>query len=464
MDFRKEVKAYEQAFIDDLRQLIQIDSTRDESTKSEQAPFGQGCRQALDTFLAMAKRDGFKVKDVDGYAGVAEYGDQAETFGLLGHLDIVPIGEDWTKPALDLTLSDGYAFGRGVIDDKGPALAAYYAMRMIKDLNLPLNRRLMFIAGCDEESGMECMDYYVQHGEIPQMGFVPDADFPVIFAEKGGLHVELSSSKPTKILAMDAGTRPNIVIGKAECELASLSEQEEAMFHFYVKANGLEGQVKRGQTVTLHIDGTFAHAAWPFKGVNAALHLLNFVGSCLSDELAKDLYEGLKDWMGQPLGIAQEGVHMGYLTMSVGRVIIKDGQTYALLDIRYPNDTTGQEVCDKIAAYFKDKDVQATLASDSAPLFVDPNSELVQTLLSVYQKYTGDTFSQPLAIGGGTYARKFENFVSFGPEKPVQVKRSEQFLGGPHQRDESVWLEDLFEAIAIYAEAIVRLCSDHANA
>lgn len=123
-------------------------------------------------------------KDIDGYAGVIEYGEGEDTLGILGHLDIVPLGEDWTKDPLKVTVNDGYVFGRGVMDDKGPTLAAYYALKLVKELNIPLKKRVMLITGCDEESGMECMDYYVKYAEIPKMGFVPDSDFLLFMGKK----------------------------------------------------------------------------------------------------------------------------------------------------------------------------------------------------------------------------------------------------------------------------------------
>lgn len=140
MDFNTEVLKYKDDFLKDLNTLVSYESVRDESTKAENAPFGKNCRDVLDAMLDMAKRDGFETKDIDGYAGVVEYGQGEETFGVLGHLDIVPLGEGWTKDPLKVTLENGYIFGRGVMDDKGPALAGYYALKMIRDLNIPLKK------------------------------------------------------------------------------------------------------------------------------------------------------------------------------------------------------------------------------------------------------------------------------------------------------------------------------------
>lgn len=462
MNFKELAKSYQDAYLKDLNTLVEIESIRDLSTKTENAPFGKNCRIALDAMLDMAKKDGFQTKDIDGYAGVIEYGQQEETLGVLGHLDIVPIGDDWTKDPLKVTVNDGYVFGRGVMDDKGPTLAAYYALKMIRDLNIPLKKRVMLIAGCDEESGMECMDYYVKHAEIPQMGFVPDANFPVVYGEKGGLHVNLDSHDETVIVKMQAGTRPNIVIGKADCYVKEVSDSQKDLFNFYCQTHGLQGSISlEDGLVKFHMDGVFAHAAMPFNGINAAVHMLNFIGVAYDDQLSKDLYHLLQDWQGKPVGIQIDGMYMSFLTMSTGILSMENGNTHILVDIRYPNDID----TDWIMSHFEQacnelkSDIKASVESDMKPLFVDPETKLVKDLMSVYRKYTGDTFSCPITLGGGTYARKFENFVSYGPELPNEVFDTDQFVGGCHQRDEGIILDNLIQAIAIYAEAIVTLCS-----
>jgi succinyl-diaminopimelate desuccinylase len=46
-----------------------------------------------------------------------------------------------------------------VNDDKGPTMAAFYAMRVIKEMNVPLNKKIRLILGTDEESGISCFKY-----------------------------------------------------------------------------------------------------------------------------------------------------------------------------------------------------------------------------------------------------------------------------------------------------------------
>lgn len=461
MDFRKLANEYTEAYLKDLNSLVSIESVRDKEHAADGMPFGPACRKALDTMLEIGQRDGFRTKNIDGYAGVIELGDGDESVGVLGHLDVVPLGDGWTKDPLKVTVDDGYVFGRGVLDDKGPVMAAYYAMKLLKEHNIPLKRKVMLIAGTDEESGMECMDYYKEHGEIPDLGFTPDADFPVIYAEKGHVHLRLLSEAPTVIKEFEGGLRPNIVIGQADALISSQDPKKE-LFAFYLKTNGLKGSMEETpEGIRIHMEGTPAHAAMPYNGVNAGTHLLNFIGEAYDDQLSRDLYTLTKDWKGSPEKIDVDGVYMGFLTMNPGIITFKDGKADVLIDIRYPNDTTPEKILAGFEEACKElsSPVEAVLESTTEPLFVDPDSKLVSDLMASYRKYTKDDFTPAIAIGGGTYAKKFDNFVAFGPEKPAEVKTTDAFVGGCHQRDEGIKLDDLIEAIAIYADAIASLAS-----
>ena len=167
MDYKKEAVQRKDEIISDLRAMVNIKSILDESTSEENAPFGKDVRRALDRFIEMAERDGFKAVDVDGYAGYIEYGEGEECVGVLGHLDVVPLGENWDFDPLGCEEKDGYLFGRGTSDDKGPTMAAYHALKILKDNNVKLDRRVRLIVGCDEEAGFRCMEYYKQHEVIP---------------------------------------------------------------------------------------------------------------------------------------------------------------------------------------------------------------------------------------------------------------------------------------------------------
>lgn len=463
MDFYTIMNEYKEAFLSDLKGLIAIPSLEDFSTAKEHAPFGTEVRNALDYMLDLGRKEGFVVKDLDGYAGTIEYGEGKESIGVLGHLDIVPFGEGWTNAPTDMVERDGYILGRGVLDDKGPTMAAFYALKALKDHNIKLDKKIILILGTNEETGMKCMDYYAKHGEIPTCGFTPDADFPVIYGEKGHINPVLVSDKTTVIKKLVAGERPNIVIGKAQATLPKLTDKQKDEFHYYLQVEKLTGQIiDAGEDDIIEIEGKYFHAAMAYNGVNAAVHILNYVGASFHDELAASFANILMDWKGTGLGIAMEGAYMGFLTMNVGIVSIENNHSEITLDIRYPNDTTGKEleqrIIDSLPASITCKPVE-----DSKPLFVDPNSTIVKTLMHAYQAYTKDLFSPAKTIGGGTYARKFENFVAFGPEFPDR-ETPNFFVGGPHEKDEGIKVNDLLKAGAIYAQALQDLAKEDSHA
>ena len=234
IDFKQLAQAYEQEMVQDLMDLIAFPSLTDESSIAKDAPFGQPLKETLDWFLNLCGKYGFDIDNVDGYEVVASYGKQSSSLGMLGHLDVVPVGEGWSKDPFKAVIENGVMFGRGTGDDKGPTIAALYAMRILKDLNLPLKHQLQLIVGVDEETGMRCMDYFTKHRPSPDFGFVPDAYFPLIYGEKGIANLLLMSPLPTIIESFHAGERPNIVIGKANFKVKVKHNQEA--FEWYQKA------------------------------------------------------------------------------------------------------------------------------------------------------------------------------------------------------------------------------------
>ena len=175
-------------FIENLQGLIKIPSVHSESSVPNE-PFGSNTVKALEYVLDLGKKLGFKTKNIDGYCGYIEFGEGTELIGIVGHLDVVPEGENWTYPPFDARIEDNKIYGRGAIDDKGPVMASLYAMKSVMDYcsenNISINKRVRLILGLNEERDWKCINYYKEHEEIPSIGFSPDADFPCIYAEKG---------------------------------------------------------------------------------------------------------------------------------------------------------------------------------------------------------------------------------------------------------------------------------------
>jgi succinyl-diaminopimelate desuccinylase len=460
IDFKLLAQQYESEMVQDLTDLIAFPSLTDETTITKEAPFGQPLKETLDWFLNRCESQGFEVDNVDGYAGVASYGTQSSSIGLLGHLDVVPVGEGWTKDPFKAVIENGVIFGRGTGDDKGPTIAALYAMRILKDLNIPLKHQLQLIVGVDEETGMRCMDYFTKHRTIPDFGFVPDAYFPLIYGEKGIANIVLRSHTPTIIQSFHAGERPNIVIGKAKL-VVNTSHNQQAL-EWYQSAHRLQVDVNELSETSVEYTfyGDYTHASTPHKGINASYHAFNFVGSVYNDELALEAASLISDVMGRSLNIAFDGVHMGWLSTNCGIVSIDNNNTALTIDIRYPNDVNIDWIEERLSKRLSSTSFGYEIVAHKGPHFVDPSSTLVQTLHRVYKELSNDDFTPPLTMGGGTYARTMPNFVAYGMK--FITKPQLAHVGDAHQKDEGIEIEDLVLATAIYAKALYELAYENA--
>ena len=462
MDFLTLARNYQDQMIKDLQDLLAIASLSDEAHATETAPFGPKIREALDWMLNQGKNDGFETLDVDGYAGLISYGQQSQSIGMLGHLDIVPVGEGWSVDPFGGEVKDGYIFGRGSGDDKGPTIAAYYAMKIIRDLGIELNKKIMLIVGCDEETGMRCMKHYIEHAPIPDMGFVPDAYFPVIYGEKGILNVKLTGEKKTVIKRLHGGERPNIVLGK--CSVEVIGKPKEDDLRLFTRSHRIKASYKYLADSTVYtFEGKYSHASTPQQGQNAAVYALNFVAAAYQDEAAADLSRLLYSYHGTGLNIEFDGAHMRNLTMNLGIIHVEKNKFDLTLDIRYPNDVDF-DFCFNNISQTLSKDapwVKMDVIAHKEPLFVDPNSDLVKTLHDVYRQVSGDDFTPLKTMGGGTYSRTLPNFVAYGMAFPL--RKLPEFAGDAHQKDEAIEIESLVMATAIYAKALYKLAYENAK-
>lgn len=214
--FEEYVESIKDQIINSTCELIKIPSVNSPSSDAYK-PFGNACNDALEYVLGLAHSLGFRTKNVDGYCGYVEFGDGNELMGIIGHLDVVPEGENWTYPPFSATISNNKIYGRGAIDDKGPVIASLYAMKAVMD-NFKINKRVRLILGLNEEMDWKCINYYKEHEEIPSFGFSPDADFPCIYAEKALLNVHLTqdyfSNDKITINSIDYGNNAMNVVPK----------------------------------------------------------------------------------------------------------------------------------------------------------------------------------------------------------------------------------------------------------
>lgn len=454
IDFKALALKYKDQFIKDTQELLRINSeltTFDPNRVG--APFGEGNKEALEFMLNLAKRDGFKFENVDGYAGHIEYGDSKEYIGSIGHLDVVPAGTGWTYPAYGAEIHDNKIYARGAEDDKAPTMAVYYGMKILKELGVELKTRIKLILGLDEESGWKCVDYYFnKYPQVPIAGFIPDADFPLIYAEKGITMTIIRGQFNNDILyKVEGGLRANMVPESAKAHVKP-DLVIKHRFLDYLERNNFKGQAKlENDVLILETFGKSAHGSLPDDGVNA-LHILfealKFAG--VENELVNFATKYLTfDNLGKKLGVAYKDKEMGDLTVNFGLASSDNNQFELVLNLRYPNGVNyDKDVFEKIAnllpeGFGLDVDHHQKL------LYKDPNSTLIKTLMKVYQKHTND-MTPPISIGGGTFARATENVVAFGPhfiDKPTYI----------HQKDEFIDIDDLMKALAIYTESLYEL-------
>ncbi len=443
--------SYREEMMETVQKWVRIPSVKGDAAPG--APFGAEARKALDTAMEGCEKFGLKTQSVDGYAGHADRGEgnTRDALAILAHLDVVPVGDGWTREPFGGERADGKIFGRGTSDDKGPAVAALYAMRAVKEAGVPLRRKVRLILGCDEECGSSDMAYYKKATEMPRSGFSPDADYPVINIEKGGSHVRFVgelSPEGLQVLSMQVGERTNVIPGFASAlvegdeELAARAEKAGKELGFPVKATVGNG------AVILETTGMTGHAAFPSHGKNAIGQMLLLFKALGAQGALLELADAVgMTCHGENLGIAMRDDVSGELTGSLDIIRIENGRVEAVMDVRYPvlfHPGRMFELLNQRLQYLKAED-----AGTRPPHFVSDRTELVQELLEAYHEVTGGE-KRTIAIGGGTYAQSLEEGVAFGALFPGEVEMA-------HQADEYITEESLFQNARIFASAIVRL-------
>lgn len=455
------VKSYREDMIQSLEELVSIPSVINLENAREGAPFGLEIRSALDGLLKLAGELGFETRDYDGYAAAVDFGTEGKEVGILSHIDVVPPGNGWSKNPFVPEIVNGKMYGRGTIDDKGPLVASLYAMKAVKESGLPIRNHVRHIIGCDEETGHRCIKYYLTKEKGPDLGFSPDGMFSVIHAEKGILRFQIQTNRKlpdTKelcVIRIAGGTVVNAVPNIAEVWLGGPGEQlEEVQKEFQVKA--AEGSAKmEGDVLHLTFPGVSAHAMQPWLGENAILSMIRFLKEVpFGDRKTREYFQNLDTlfgdgWEGRNLGVACQDQLSGKLSMNLGILNVEGEKTELKVDVRCPVhidlDTVWKTICLTCEKYgFRPEYWQKR-----PPLYVPKDARLVQILLDVYEDVTGKR-EEAITIGGGTYCRDVENFVSFGPVFPGEPELA-------HEADEFIDLDQMVECARLYAQALYRL-------
>jgi len=460
------IDSWQGEMIDMLRGWVAVPSLASHKPDAEPGkPFGPECRRVLDIALEDAKRLGFEVDNVDGYAGAVQFGSGEKTMGMLCHLDVVPAGDGWTYPPFELTVADGKMIGRGTMDDKGPAVAALFAMRAVRDSGLKMKDGVRLILGCDEETGMQDMRYYAKHRQMPDYGFSPDAEFPVINIEKGGLSIKLNKrtggedGAQIPVYELYAGEAPNVVPGKAHAVvgLQNISFEELSTKCAEMCGDGVtqlnvtdlgDGKAK------IESIGRSAHASTPDLGINAAGMLLIALDKLGAGGGSKDAIHVLAEKIGlkgdgSGLGMAVADEESGALTSNLG-ILRYDGDEFiVMLDNRVPICGDPVMLLGNCTLAVAPAGLAVSTRGYRGPHHVPADSLIVQGLLAAYHEVT-DLPAYAFAIGGGTYSRMMPNTVAFGFNFPGDADPC-------HMPDESVEITKFVMSVKIFAHAIARL-------
>lgn len=447
------IQEHKNELIESVRESIRFPSV-EAAPAGEGAPFGIAVRDALVHALNLGEKFGFETTNLDGYAGCIDYGCGEEMLGVVCHVDVVPEGEGWNYAPYGAEIADGKIFGRGAMDDKGPAICAIYALAAIKNAGIPLRRRVRIILGTNEETGWGCMNHYRNVAEIPTLSFSPDADYPVVNSEKGIYHATLKCEAKTAI-RINGGTRANVVCGKVKAFVpVEISEVEKHVEMFLAKDFGVElNAVENGTEII--ITGLDAHGSMPEMGKNAmqaAFALLNALPLEGEDKrVISILHDRFKfDMHGESIGLDKQDAS-GRLTMNPGVIAWDDEGFEISIDVRYPISLDVEEVKTKLMAAVGEFNPVCVHEKQQDGHYIPADSELVSKLLDVYAERTGKR-EEPLAIGGGTYARAFPNAVAFGCEQPG--------ISGPvHMPNEFIGIDELMFNCCMIADAIMALAA-----
>jgi succinyl-diaminopimelate desuccinylase len=453
MDFSREAEKYREEFLRLLTEWISIESVFDEKSIEKSMPFGKGVNEALKWFIDLGNKNGFITKNVDGYAAHIEYGQGDEYVYAFGHCDVVPAVEGWKQDPYKLLKLGDKLIGRGVTDDKGPVLAAYLALKLLKENNLLPKRRIRVAAGGNEESGFRCIKHYFIKEPKPKYGFTPDAKFPVINGEMGAMVIKICGDIENKSLSVKGGqvhnTIPNFITIKGisiDKNIESLFQKEKTEIQYINKENIKDG---------FKLIGMGGHSSKPEKANNPIEKGFKLFNELLKENWAMELNSlfGGSNLHCELLGLNVKG-KCGNLKIVPTIIDIEKGRLQLTLSVRYPEVLENHEIADKIKKYcneHKMNNYDISCSGIKEPSYVDENSPLVKTLYNIYVKHTGDTVNKVRTTSAGTYAALMQNSVVFGGEFP------DGSSGNVHMTEEYGSLDAFIKSIGIYAEAFYEL-------
>ncbi len=425
-------------------------------------------RDALDCALGIAQKLGYQTSDDEGYVGIADIpGRGDKQLATICHVDVVPAGPGWNTDPFALERREGWLLGRGVIDDKGPAVLSLYAGAYLLKHGITPRYTFRALLGCDEEVGMSDVHHYLENHADPDFLFTPDAEFPVCNAEKGQFGATFVSPKIDggRIVSWSGSEASNAIPSQSICELAIAADELPAPIE---NADRLEITALDNGHAQIFAHGIGGHASMPEGTINAVGLIVAYLREAedafgarderlltpAEHEFVKFLAFVHADAYGRGLGIDATSPAFGPLTCNAGVIRVADGHIEQVIDVRFPDSTSADTIREQLDPLVGRFGVTCRVGRAKVPFSVSADDPAVKALIDTYNEFTGK-HAEPFAMGGGTYARNFARAVSFGPEETgLELP---EWGGQMHGPNECANEEQLKQALKIYIVAILRL-------
>ncbi len=461
MDFKKQIAPYKNDMIRATQDLVRIRSVKEKGSGDQ--PFGQGMAEALDYVLNLAEELGFTVKNLEGYCGYAEYGEGDLHVGVISHVDTCDEGEMWAVEPFGAKIIKNRIYGRGTMDNKGPLIAALYALKAVRDSGQKINKKVRFIIGTDEERYYEDMHYYLAHENPPIAGFTLDGQFPVVYAEKGLSMMEyrghFPQDGPERIAYIRGGTAENSVPGYCKAFLLTQRKSEiVSLLTLFARENRHNMTAKVVEEgVIIESFGMETHSMALEMGINAISPIIRFLtylkfGGKPVQEMISFIDESFGfDLYGKGFGIQWEDEFSGKLTVNFGILSLEEDEVTVRFDVRYPVTCSFKDVAEKVRLIFNKSGFAEVENTYWEPVYFPREHFLIKALLKAYRQVTKD-FGEPIASGSGSYSKIIPNIAAFGAIFPGENPAW-------HRVNEYIDIDDMMKMAEIYAAAIYELAS-----
>lgn len=470
MEYQKQIHAYMQEhkseIIHTLKELIKIPSVRGEA--SAHMPFGRSCAEVLRYTEKLYHKNGFETElDEDGGYLLSYYGNGKKSLGLFAHADVVPVNDEWilTNPFEPIE-KDGFIVGRGVLDDKAAVVISLYCAKILKELNIPFNSRLVMFTGANEESGMDCIKSYAAENIPPDFSLVPDTAFPLYFGDKGSIQLTVfGNNKLECITEINASNTLGAVLEKISVKL----KYSDKLFAY------LKGRVSERVSVDLSDNeiiisalGVSTHNALCESSLNAGGLVAEILKDCPyicsgDREVMQFLYGILCDCLGRSIGINNYDNVFGNLTMANDLIEFKDNKLVLHFSVRFGKAVDIDKLKATLKRAFSSLNFSVYIESEAKPHCIDIDNPLLKACLQTYREFTGDKNGNPVINAGGTYSRHLPCAIEVGTTLKWGVPlRLPKGHGGAHQPDECLNIEGFLQAIELITLMLIK-CDEELN-